>query len=228
MPVSIQELTGPPEDPEEALDRLVKSLGLSDRQKMFVYHYVRNGGDRRMAALEAGYHADKRYLISDATNKSKEAVKARNSLSVSMTTLMKNPKVTQAIDEYRQIYNSRQKTEIEKDVYRLAKVRANYDIRSFADMMVGESPEEIAEKLKQIPEEMSVCIDSITFKYHGKDADKFTVDFKFADRQKSIEFLSKLTGLMVDKKEVKNTGTQMPQINIAFMNEEKKKEKKVN
>lgn len=227
MGVSLQELTGQPKDPEEALDQIVRTYSLSDRQKWFVYHYVRTGGDRKKSALEAGYSADRRYLIEDPMNRSDEAMRARNSLSVSTTNLMKNQKVTQAIAEFKDAFNNQQRNEIEDDVYRLAQLRAKYDLRKFADVLVGDSPEEVAEKLKHIPEEMAVCIDSVQFKYHGKDADKFTVDFKFADRQKSIEFLSKLTGMMVDRKEVK-TESSMPQINIAFIGDGKKTEKKAN
>lgn len=227
MGVSLQELTGAPKDPEEALEQITRTYSLSDRQKWFVYHYVRTGGDRKKSALEAGYSSDKRYIIEDVTNRSDEAMRARNTLSVTTVNLMKNQKITQAIDEFKNVYNNQQKNEIEDDVYRLAQLRANYDLRKFADVLTGNSPEEVAEKLKHIPEEMAVCIDSVQFKYHGKDADKFTVDFKFADRQKSIEFLSKLTGMMVDRKEVKTEST-MPQINIAFIGDNKKQEKKVN
>lgn len=221
MGVSIQELVGKPKDPEQAIVDIGRTHGLTSRQRDFVYHYIRTGGDRKKAALEAGYMAETRYIIEDVTNKSDAASRARNSLHVSASSLLKNKKVKAAIAEFEKIYQTNQRDEIEDDVYRLSKIRANYDIRKFADVMVGESPEEIAEKLKHIPEEMALCIDSVQFKYHGKDADKFTVDFKFADRQKSIEFLSKLTGMMVDRKEVKNTGNQMPQINIAFIGEKR-------
>lgn len=226
MAVSIEDLIGKQEDPEEALLRLQKEFSLADRQRDFVYHYVRTNGNRKQAALEAGYLADKRNLIEDDFNQGEAALKARNSLAVTTTNLMKHPKITQALAQFEEIYKNRKKSNIEKDVYRISQLRATYDIREFADAIVGDSPEVIAQKIRDLPEDLAVAVDNVEFKYWGKDADRFTVNFKFADRQKSIEFLSKLTGLMVDKKEITNKG--MPTINIAVLGDAGSSEKKVN
>jgi hypothetical protein len=228
MGVSIQELKGQKEDPQTALNRLGKEYSLNERQKSYIHHFVINGGKRKEAALEAGYLRDKRHLIEDTTNKSDAAQKARATIGVTTTNIMKNPKIKQAIEEYEEIYKDRERSEVEGDVFRIAKLRANYDIREFADTLTGDSPEEVADKIRNLPEDLAVSVDSISFKYWGKDADKFSVDIKFADRQKSIDFLAKLTGLMVDKKEVKQTGG-MPSVNITLLGDgNKDKERKVN
>ena len=213
------------EDPNSLLQRIARTYKLTENQRLFVKYYVEYNGNRMKALIDAGYGSHNKALVTDKNNKSEQAVKARTTLSVTGSILMKNKKIQKALQEYRESYVSEKKKDIEADVYRLAQTRATYDFRDFADVIVGDSPEEIAQKLRELPQELAVCIDSMSFKYHGSQAQKFTVDFKFADRQKSIEFLSKLTGLMVDKKEVKHEGQQMPTINIAVLNNDSKGDK---
>jgi len=217
MAVSIDKILGKKEDPEEALTRLQKEFSLSDKQRDFVYHYVRTDGNRRVAGMDAGYVADKRALIEDEYNQSVAAKKARNVMGVTTTTLMKNPKIKNAIAQFESIYKNRKKSEVQDDVYKNTHLMATYDIRDFADALVGDSAIEIAEKIRNLPEDVSKAITGIEFKYLGKDADRFVANFKFADRHKSMEFLAKLTGMLVDRKEINNVGNSLPTINIAVM-----------
>lgn len=198
-----------------AIERIARTLSLTDNQRDFVKYYVHTGGQKRKAALLAGYMSHVKEIIEDRTNKSPEALAARQSLSVSINTLMRNSKIKKGIAQYQEVYIDERKGEIEQDVYKIAQIRATYDIRDFVDAMVGFSPDEIAGKVKALPEEVAYCIDAIEFKYWGSNTQKFTANIKYADRQRSIEFLSKLTGLLVDKREVHNTGNTMPTINLA-------------
>jgi hypothetical protein len=217
MAVNIKNLTNSKEETtEEALDRLSNTYKLSDHMKRFVYEYTKNGGNRTTALLDAGYLASRRKMIEDREDKSDEAKKARAQLSITGSQLMKHKKVQRALEEFGEIYKASIRGDIERDVYRIARLRATYDIRDMIETVIGNNPDEIVEKVKELPEDVALCIDSISFKYWGKDANQFSVDIKFADRQKNIEFLSKLAGFMIDRKEVKNTGT-MPAINIAVM-----------
>jgi phage terminase small subunit len=225
MAVDVKELLGLDEDSGSALERIARQYRLTDLQKNYVKHYVANNGNRTKAMLAAGYQSEHKELIEDRTNKSDAAKKARTTLSVTGTNLMQNRKILKAIEEYKDCYVAERRSDIEQDVYRVAQIRAFYDIRDMVDTVVGYSPDEVAEKIRRLPEEAALCIDNIKFNYHGKDADRFTVDIKFADRQKNIEFLSKLTGLMVEKKEVHNTGTRLPQINIGIMQKDGTTEK---
>jgi len=225
MAINAKELLGLDEDSGSALERIARQYRLTDLQKNYVKYYVANNGNRTKAMLAAGYQADHKDMILDRTNKSDAAQKARTTLSVTGVQLMKNKKILKAIGEYKDCYVSERRGDIEENVYRIAQLRASYDIRDIVDTIIGYSPEEIAQKVKALPEDLALCVDSIQFKYWGKDADRFTVDIKFADRQKNIEFLSKLTGMMVDKKEVKNVGNQMPTINIGIMNSDGNTEK---
>lgn len=201
----------------DALENIARTHQLTENQKIFVREFVQTGGQKTKAMLSAGYIAEKRAMIEDKTDKSPEAVRARASLSVQGTALMKSPKVQLAIQEYSKVYQSERRNEIETDVFRTAKLRATYDIRRMTDSFIGKSPEDIADRIKGMTEEDAMCIDSITFKYWGKDADKFTADIKFADKDKSIALLAKLAGLMVEKKEVTNIGDKAPQINIQVL-----------
>jgi phage terminase small subunit len=203
------------ESPGKAIERIAKVLRLTEQQRDFVKYYVHNGGQRQKAALQAGYQAHNRELIEDRSNKSPEALAARNTMGVTCNIVMRNPKVKTAIAQYQEVYIQERKNEIEEDVYKIAQLRATYDIRDSIDAMVGYSPEEIAGKIKALPEETAYCIDAVEFKYWGSNTQKFTANIKYADRQRSMEFLSKLTGILVDKKEVHNTGAKTPAINIA-------------
>lgn len=213
------------EDPNSLLQRIARTYKLTNNQRLFVKYYVEYNGNRMKALVDAGYSAHNKALVTDKSNKSEAAVKARTSLSVTGSILMKNKKIQKALQEYRESYVAEKKKDIEADVYRIAQTRATYDFRDFADVIVGDNPEEIRGKIKELPIELALCIDSATVKYHGSQAQKFSVDFKFADRDKSIALLSKLTGLMIDKKEVKHEGQQMPTINIAVLNNDSKGDK---
>lgn len=224
MAIDIQALLGEENlNAEEVLDKVARVYRLTDKQKLFVKYYTENGNHRGPALLKAGYQSENRELIEDKSNKGSAATRARATLSLTGTTLLKNKKIQNALKEYAVAFARQKKGSIEGDVYRVAQLRATYDIRQMADCVVGNSPEEIAEKLKALPEETAMCIDGFTFKYHGAQAQQFTVDFKFADRDKSIQLLSKLAGLLVDKKEVKHDGTSMPAINIAVLGGEAKR-----
>lgn len=233
MPVSTKKLLGMAEpekvDLDEEIARLAREYSLTDRQKQFVHHYVLTSGQKTVAAVRAGYgkYGDR---ILDKRDKSEEMKKARSVLAVQVANLMKNPKIREAIDQFSVIWKGAERSNIEADVFRVAKLRAMYDIREFADTLVGYSPDDIAEKLKALPEDLAVAIDSFSFKYWGKDADRFTVDIKFADRQKSIEFLTKLTGLTDREKDKEGgAGNRMPTINIVVTGDQKvQAERKVN
>lgn len=228
MGINVKNMLGATEEStEEALDRIAKTYKLGDKMKRFVYEYTRNGGNKTQALLEAGYLSDSREIIEDRSNKSEAAKRARQSLSLTGYRLLNHKKVTNALEEFAEVFKSSVRGDVEKDVYRIARLRATYDIADAIDVLNSERPEEIVQSIKELPEEIRLSIDSITYKYYGKDADRFAVEIKYADRQRSIEFLSKLAGLMVDRKEVRNIGDSMPTINIAVMNQnEEKKAKK--
>lgn len=218
----IKELTGDISN-EKALQRISNKYRLAPLQENFVKVFVEKyGGEskkRARAYMDCGYMAEKKDLYFDFANTSEEAKNIRKIVSVAVYNMMKKPKMQNAVAEYKEIYIKSQKKGIEDDVYRITRLRATYDIRQMADVVTGGSPEEIADKLKRLDEETAFCIDGFDFKYHGKDADKFTVTFKFADRDKAVDRLSKLTGMMVDRKEVKHEGSVMPQINISILGE---------
>lgn len=216
MAVNIQELLGEVKE-GDALDNIARTYRLTEMQRNFVREFVKNGGQRIKALLAAGYRPEDRAIIEDKSNKSIKAQKARTNISVQGTVIMKNPKIINAIKEYSQVYVNERKSEIENDVYKVARIRATYDVRKLADSFTGYSPEDIAEKIKALSEEDALCIDNVEFRYFGSKAEKFTAKITFADKDKSIALLSKLTGLLVEKKEVHNVGDKAPQININVM-----------
>lgn len=217
--IDIQQLTTSKESPSEVMLRIQKKYGLSEKQIAFVHELAKNeGGSKVEAALAAGYAANQRELVLSKDTKNPLYRNAYASVSVTMYAVYNNPKVRKALEEYKASYKTVKRSEIESDVYQLAKLRAMFDLRDVVDTVIGYSPEEIVEKIKALPAEASMCIDSIEFKYWGKDADRFTANIKFADRQKNLEFLSKLTGLFTDKKdEQEKSDRKMPTINIAII-----------
>ena len=217
MAVNTTKLLGK-EESGKVLDRLAITYKLTEAQKNYVHYFVETGGDRMTSLLKAGYSPDKKDIALDRRNKSAEAKAARSSLSVHGSILMKNKKILQAIKEYKEVFKDERRREIEQDVYRITKLRATYNPKDMICSLFGDSPEEIVEKFKQLPDDVAVCIDGIDYKYHGSQAQKFTVSFKLADRDKNIALLAKLTGMMVDRKEVEHKGNAMPTINIAVMN----------
>lgn len=218
MAVNLNELLGEVSS-GDALEAIAKTHKLTEKQKEYVREYVRNGGNRQKAVLFAGYKSEDRVMIEDKSDKSDAAVASRKAVAVQASILMRNDKIKAAIEEYGSIYKNERRSEIENDVFRIARVRATYDPRRLVDSFVGYSPEEIAEKIKALPEEDALCIDGIDFQYYGKDANKFVAKIRFADRDKSVAHLSKLTGMLVEKKEVTNIGDKAPQINIQVLNQ---------
>jgi len=218
MAVNIQELLGEVSD-GDALEKIARALKLTEMQKNYVHEFVKNGGQRVKAAIAAGYSPEDRAYAEDKSDKSQRAVKARATFNVQAYTLMKNPKIVTAIQEYAKVYVSQRKTAIENDVFRVAQIRATYDIRKLADSFTGYSPEDIAEKIKNLTEEESLCIDNVEFRYYGSQAQKFSAKITFADKDKSLALLSKLSGMLVDKKEITNIGDKAPQINIQVVNQ---------
>lgn len=206
------------EGPSNVLERLALVYKLTEGQKRFVHHYVETDGNRFLALMKAGYLPDKKEMILDKRDKSEDAKKARVQAGVHVNVLLKNRKITNAIEEYKDAYKDERRKEIEHDVYYITKLRATYNPKDAICAMLGDSPEEIVEKFKQLPDDVAVCIDGIEYNYHGSQAQKFSVKFKLADRDKNIALLAKLTGMMVDRKEVEHTGNVMPTINIAVMN----------
>ena len=205
-------------DPDAILLKISADLRLTRQQIDFVKHYVENGGDKYKAALEAGYASKAAKYWYDRKDKSPEAISGRASVQTITNNVMNNKKVENAIHQYADVYQIVRRNKIESDVYRMSQLRATYDIRDMIETIVGTTPEEIVEKVKALSDEQAVCIDSITYDYKGKDANQFVVTCKFADRDKSLGMLAKLNGMMVDKKEVHNTGSNMPTINIAVLN----------
>lgn len=205
-------------DPDAVLVKIATDLRLNHQQREFIKNYVENGGDKCKAALDAGYASNQKQYWYDRSNKSPEAIAGRTGILTTANALMNNKKVENGIHQYMDVYKLVRMNKIESDVYRISQLRATYDIRDMIETIVGTTPEEIVEKVKQLNDEQAVCIDSIVYDYKGKDANQFVVTCKFADRDKSLGMLAKLNGMMVDKKEVHNTGSNMPTINIAVLN----------
>jgi flagellar motility protein MotE (MotC chaperone) len=218
--LDLVDLVGGDESAEDALGRVCKKFGLTQKQAKFVHEYTRNGKtDKMRAALLAGYSSKNYDLLMSGDKKNPLYKKALVSLQIMVYAQLRNPKIIRALAEYEDAFKEEKRKDIEDDLYRLAQLRAFFDLRKVVDTVVGYSPEEIADKIKKLPLEAAMCIDSIEFKYWGKDADRFTANIKFADRQKNLEFLSKLTNMIGNVKDAdsKKSETKMPTINIAIV-----------
>jgi len=204
-------------DKDTALKRIMNTYKLTDRQAKFVQIYVEKGERRDDAALQAGYAAKYKEMYYHGRGKPEFAAQ-RSMVQTIAKSVIENKSVQNAIREYQEIWKLAIRNEAENDVYRITKIRATYDIRDMVDTIVGDSTEEIVEKVKALTDDQAFCIDDITIDYKGKDANRFTVKVKFADRDKNVALLAKLAGMLVDKKEVTNIGDTMPTINIAVLN----------
>jgi hypothetical protein len=221
--VDIQKLVSNKENSGQTLERIAKVHKLTEMQRSFVREYVYLGADgspsaKRKAYLKAGFLSEHRAIVEDVTNKSPEAQKARKLMGVNLSVLMHKPKIRLAIEEYKKIYQAERRKDIEIDVHRLIHLRATYSIKDMVGLLLGDTKEEVVEKVKQLPDDVAACVDSVIFKYWGKDNGAFTVEFKFADKDKNLERLGKLAGLWVEKKEVEHKGNTTPQINIQVLN----------
>lgn len=193
----------------KGLQEITQKYKLTSRQSKFIETFVRTGGDRAESLRIAGYN-----------------VKNRNSGNVLASNILKNPKIQNALEEYKEVFVGDRRNQIESDVYNILQARANMDVRKFADVLNG-TQEEVIEKLKALPDELAPLIDGFELKWYGNSNPKLSVVLKWANREKAIEQLTKLTGLLIEKKEVNHTGN-MPTINIAVGVPAKKEARKVN
>lgn len=186
------------DDGLDSLEKIRQDFSLNGKQLKFIESYVTNGGNKRKAFDEAGYSA--------AT---------KNAYYVFISNMMKKDHIQEAIKRYSALYIGERRKVIEKDVFRIAQLRATYDPRDFADLLVVRSQKEAAEKIKLLPESVAVCVDSFELIAHPKNPDLLQIKLKFANRDASIKLLSDLVGLKAaEKKEVHHTGSSMPMINI--------------
>lgn len=192
---------------------------LTNMQKIFVKSMVATGGNKVESARLAGYKdgSEDTENFNLLSEKEKQQV-TRSKLTFNASVLLRNEKIVNAIKEYGALYKEDRRDELEHDIYRIAKIRATYDPRKLIDTLVGATPEEIKEKIQALDEETALCIDGVEFRYYGSNANRFTCTMKWASRDTALTTLSKLSGLMVEKKEVNNIGNAMPTINIAVLN----------
>lgn len=79
--------------------------------------------------------------------------------------------------------------------------RAFYDMRDFVD----DDGEPIS--LHKIPEKLRCVIDGVEKKYYGKDAEAYTVTYKFANRDQALKVLGEYISMVRPNSEISVTST---------------------
>lgn len=149
--------------------------GLTDQQRRFVYEYVKDL-NKSQAAIRAGY--------------SKESAGGIG------WQLMEVPAIQTAVDKLLDIDLSKQKT-LGKRALKEWMSLAFSNAQDFADIVVPQ-------QLKEMPRELTAAVQEVrttTRKDHRSDEIETTVNLRLYNKEKSLENLAKIAGLLIDRVE---------------------------
>lgn len=163
---------------------------LSEKQRLFVAEYVRNGGNGAAAAVEAGYGV----------------VGAK----VTASRLLRNPAVAAHISLGKERQNGRVEGIVGEDAITTERILTEVARIAYSDPIGALNEDGTPKKLSEIPEGTRRAISKIKVKVDGEGAS--IVEFSFWDKPKGLEMLGRRQGIFRDKVEVTGEGGEPLQI----------------
>lgn len=149
-----------------------QALELTEKQIIFLAHYVTNGFDKVAALQKAGFENKDKKLIAFAATK-----------------ILQLPHVREAFNNWKNQFFNEIKDVLDIQIIEFLTRRAFYDPLTFFDI------DHTCRPLDVIPPEWRICIDGIEKKYYGTDCIE-VVSYTLADRSKAMDLLTKWTKII--------------------------------
>lgn len=155
-----------------------KNIILTNKQRKFVFYYVMTDEDRYKSAELAGYKG--------------------NNVHVTVSQLLRQPKIQDAIKLVIENELKLQKLSIEYSIFKRLKMILDADILDYVDDQGF-----LKKRLSDIPKPLRQLIKKIEVKYYGKDAKKKVTSFEILGKEWAMEKLMKY----IDMIKPDNVGT---------------------
>lgn len=156
----------------KALFKEIKALKLKPKHILFISYYINNGLNASQAYREAGFGSKKQSTAAVAVGAHK---------------LITQANIKAAIRLMMDAWLDAQKLKLDRQIIDVLTKRAFYDPKMF----IKDDGSPAFEKLEDLPEEWRCVIDGIETKCFGKDADVVKTVVKLANREVSMDKLSK-------------------------------------
>jgi hypothetical protein len=150
---------------------------LKIKQARFIAAYLSNGQNGTQAYKEAGYKAENDPVAASCAS-----------------TLLRNPKVEKAINEYMDKFVTN-KAILRRKVLQIYADMASFDPKD----ILSPDGELKCDSLADIPLNLRRCIAGIETRYYGKDAERKKTIVKLVDRKAALDKLAQHTGLIKDQ-----------------------------
>jgi phage terminase small subunit len=164
--------------------------GLTEKQRIFVSEYLRNGGNGSAAAVAAGYAAE--------------------SARVTASRMLRHPEIASRIAAGKERQNGRVEGMLGEDVITPERVLTEVARIAYSDPLHALAEDGTPRTLKDIPEATRRAISKIKVRIDNEGAR--IVEFAFWDKPKGLEMLGKRLGLFRDKVELTGEGGEPLQI----------------